>query len=176
VQEDFHDALVRGDKGARTRLLDRLAHATEKDARANAVALQWIFERKHLIEEEFYQARRAGFAPPDILPHPTHVRIDSTCVSILGPYERDQRVEWELLKAQIRVAAHIQLQAQRKHKACPAEQTARRLALATKERRRLMRKVPPGWNWREIIWCRNSCAAEAQEIIDLLNRLEANHA
>jgi hypothetical protein len=156
VQEDWYDALVKKDVPARVRLLDRLTRINAAERLRRDKDLGWALSRKAELTELFYQAEVSGRAPPDIVPHPDHVDVVDGGLITTGPIDRKGRRLWEELKAIIAVAAWLHQKAREQHRHNPTEENAADLKAMQAHRRRVMRNVPKGWNWREKIFCRDS--------------------
>lgn len=146
---------------------------------------------KQQFDPIFLQYRRSGEKePPDIVPHPDHVCIISSDVSINGPIDRKGRRLWKFIKHAIRNTVHEIERLKAELRNSPEDpQLQKALAFENKIRRALMRKVPKGWNWREQIWTRDSRLEDflflvsemkgeevPQDILWRLRRLEARRS
>jgi hypothetical protein len=156
VQEEFHSALVKGDAAARVRTIAQIAQASAKAEKERDEAIGWFLSRKAELTDEFYEAKRSGREPPDILPHPDHVHVIGDQIVINGPTDRRGREVWEHCKAIIQFAAYFHQRARERYRLESTEENAADLAAMAAHRRWVMRCVPKGWNWREQIYCRDS--------------------
>lgn len=161
VQEEFFDALKRGDPSARARVLEQLSRSSDRAEREMAEYRAHVFERRAQLENEFYIAAKLNKPAPDILPHPAHVHFIDGDPVILGPTTAKQREFWERLKESIKVMAYLHDLTRRAYRASPSEITKKSLDEIAAARRKLMRHVPKGWNWRENIWSRGSSQSRA---------------
>lgn len=164
VQDEFHDALVQRDPKVRDRLLRQLAAARAKEGQQWAEFEAWFLARKADYKDEFYLAEVTGREPPDVA-HPDHVSLIDRRLVLTGPLERRERQAWERLKGDIKLAAWFHARARANFQLDPREETWTTLELVKIYRRRLMRRVPKGWNWREEIYCCGSQTKRVQECI-----------
>jgi len=171
VQEEFLDALLKGDQTARSRVLEQLSHSSDRVEQQRDEIHSWVVARKAQLEDEFHLARKCGRPPPDVLPHPFHVRIGGDRIVILGPESRAAREAWEMLKALITATACIHDLARREYRQNPSQDVLKYLKAVEAERRQLMRMVPAGWNWREEIWCLDSRLEATREIVNDIRRM-----
>lgn len=163
MQEEFYAALHRGDDAVRARLLSQL-HATSAriDHRHNEI-LTFFIEGKANLTEQFYLAQKGRKPAPDVLPHPDHVQIENGHIEFYGPTDKRGRAQWEHIKCVIRVAAamHEVIREEYRRTGCPA--VLEELKAIEKHRRKYMRVVPKGWNWKEEIYSRDSMLVFAKE-------------
>jgi hypothetical protein len=168
IQEEHRDALVNKNAAVRARCLDRISAASERVERHDQETLAWIIERQGELREAFHAAKRYRREPPDVA-HPDHVRITGNDVSFHGPIDKPSRENWELIKAAIRVAACSHEIVRNEFRKNPSAQVREHLRKVEAQRRKLMRAVPNGWNWREDIYCRDS---QFEFTTDLIQRLK----
>ena len=168
VQEEFAAALRDRDSSARTRLLAQLSASGARIDRERREFNEFVLESKALLDRQFYLARKCGKMPPEVLPHPDHVKIVGGRLHIHGPTDRSGRSTWESIKAAIQVTAclHEIIRNEYQHTGRPAIFVE--LKSIEKHRRWLMRAVPKGWNWREEIFCRDSKLDLVKDIIRTL--------
>jgi len=171
VQDAFHDALVEGDKAVRDSLIDRVTEAGARIELKHKEILNFFFEGKARLSEQFHFARKIGRPAPDVVPHPDHVVIENGQVHFFGPATRAEREPWEDLKARIRIAAcfHDIIRAEYRRTLSPV--VLGELREIEKHRRKLMRLVPKGWNWREEIYCRTSSLAFIKSTVSSLEEI-----
>lgn len=172
IQEEFFDALGKSDPAARVRVIAQLretANRMEQAEREERAELEHFMERKIALTDEFNTARKLNRPPPDVIPHPGHVQVSPTDLVINGPIDAESRKIWEQLKAAIKVTACQHRITRDEYRRNPSESVLRDLHSIEKHRRRLMRAVPPGWNWREDIYCRDS---ELELISEMISKLE----
>lgn len=170
VQEEYVAALREKDPKARARLLKSLSSieaAMEKQLLEN---LEWLFTCLAKYEELFRVAQVRRFTPPDIL-HPSHVHYRNGAIVLTGPADGAARKGWEHLKGYIKVCAWLHAQARQDWKQAPTTENLAELKRLEAHRRRLMRQVPNGWNWREEIYCRYSRADFVKETIASLEAM-----
>ena len=165
VQEEFWDALQNSNSAVRARVLAQLSQSSDRAEREQQELLFWVSLRKSQLEDEFYIAQCLKRRPPDILPHPAHVKIVGGRVVLTGPTELRMRAFWEDLKLWIKVAACGHDICRRAYREHPDEKRLQALRAWEAHRRKLRRAVPKGWNWQEEIWCRDSQTEFANEII-----------
>ena len=164
VQDEYHDALVQRDQKVRARLLRELAVARAKEDQQWAEFEDWFRNCKADYKDDFDLAERMGRQPPDVL-HPDHVDLVDRCLIFTGPIERRQRLAWEELKFGIKLAAQLHRRARAAVREDPSDDNRQFLHEIEVSRRRLMRRVPKGWNWREDIYCRDPQRKVRQEIL-----------
>jgi hypothetical protein len=164
VQEEFAAALLEKDPKARGRLITKLSHLQAKADRNLREFTEWYLTCKVQYEELFHTARKSRTVPPDV-GHPDHVDLINGNLVFTGPADRRSREEWEHLKAAIKIAACLHERCRQNFKLSATEKNRTELKVAESHRRRLMRRVPKGWNWREDIYCRYSQAAFVKETI-----------
>lgn len=172
IQEEFFDALRKSDPAARVRLIAQLreiADRKEQSERAQREELEHFMERKIALTDEFHTARKLCRPPPDVIPHPDHVKVSPTDLSINGPMDAESRKIWEQLKATIKITACQHRITRDEYRRNQSESVLRDLRSVEKHRRRLIRAVPPGWSWREEIYCRDS---EQELICEVVSKLE----
>jgi hypothetical protein len=156
ILEEFADALATRDVGARVRAINEISRIRAIEECRREEIFGGLLRRKAELTELFYQAESGGCAPPDIVPHPDHVDVVDDRVILTGPIDRRGRRLWEELKAIIAVAAWLHQKAHEQHRLDPTKENAADLKAMQAHRRRVMRNVPKGWNWREKIFCRDS--------------------
>lgn len=164
VQDEFHDALVQRDQKVRERVIRRVAAARAREDQQWAEFEAWFLACQAHYKGEFYLAEITGREPPDVA-HPDHVSLIDRRLALTGPLGRPERQAWERLKADIKLAAWFHGRARADFQLDPKEETWITLELVKIYRRRLMRRVPKGWNWREEIYCRGSQTKRVQECI-----------
>jgi hypothetical protein len=146
--------------------------AIQGDTRASKIFTEWALEAQRRNAEEwenqidevlryhnvhkpsFEQARLKGWKEPAQLPHPDHVDIcfATKRVVIRGPQEPAEKDWWESLKFCLRDAdGRIEALRERLRKRPRAKSTALQLAELEEWLGWLERKVPPDWNWRELV-------------------------
>jgi hypothetical protein len=165
VREEFYAALVQQDPAIRARLLARLHEIDARTSIEDQEFLDHVRTRKAELTREFYFAKLSKAKPPDVIPHPDHVVFEGKWPSIRGPIDHNGRRLWEELKAAIRVAAYFHERARAEHKLFGTAETAKALKDAEQHRRRLMRPVPKGWNWREEIYSRDGMLEFAKDVV-----------
>ena len=175
VQEEFAEAFINGDAATRVRLIAKLHEAGDRIERDLEARLTWALDRQRELREEFHRARKMRRSPPDILPHPEHVQLFGTRTSINGPECHASRESWEWLKALIKVAACLHDLARKAYSMNPSPEVLQDLEAYAAHRRKLMRQVPKGWNWRENIWTRDSKAELAAEAISSIMEIGYVH-
>lgn len=171
VQEEFRDALHNSNASVRARALAQLSQSSDRAEHEQQELVFWVLHRKSELEDEFYLAQSLKRRPPDILPHPAHVQIVDGRVILVGPTERRIRGIWENLKPCIKVAACGHDICRRAYREQPSESRLEDLRAWEAHRRKLMRTVPKGWDWRENIWCRGSQTEFANEIIQKMKEI-----
>jgi hypothetical protein len=171
VQEEFHDALIKRDIGARVRTIAQIAQASAKVDKERDEIIGWVLCRKAELIEEFEAARRCGREPPDVIPHPEHLHVVDDRLVFTGPTDRPSRRQWEHLKAIVQVAAAFHKDARERFRSDPTEESAAELKAMEKHRRWVMRNVPRGWDWREEIYCRDSQSSLVAETLSMLRNL-----
>lgn len=170
VQEEIEDALVNKDINVRARLIDRLAMASGRTELRDREATEWIIARQAELREAFHLASKLKRPPPDVM-HPEHVRVAGNGVSFRGPIERSDRETWEHYKAMIKVAACTHEIIRSEFRRNPTSQVGEELRAIEAWRRKLMRRVPKGWNWREEIYCRHSMSEFTADTIRRLKEI-----
>lgn len=165
VSEEFYDALVEKNPAIRARLLAKLDDIDARTSIEDQEFLDHVRTRKAELTRDFYFARLSKAKPPDVIPHPDHVVFEGKWLSIRGPIDHNGRRLWEELKAAIRVAAYFHERARAEHKLFGTPETAKALKDAEQHRRKLMRPVPKGWNWREEIYSRDSMLEFAKDVV-----------
>lgn len=171
VQEECLAALFDKDenvrRNVRNRTIDRISLSSAKYQKDLREFEEWFWTCKSELSEDFAQARATGRQPPDAA-HPDHVHWRGDSVVFTGPLDRAARRQWEHLKAIIKIAAHLHRKAREQYRLDPSEEHRIELSLAEAHRRKVMRNVPKGWDWREDIYCRYSWTKHVQETIAAL--------
>ena len=170
VQEEWHAALTR-DVQTRIRVLAEVRAAEERVEREMRANAGWIVQRRLELRDEFYFAKKAKRAAPDILPHPDHVRVSGFNIEFVGPIDAPGRELWERLKSSIAIAACLHELARETHRINPTPDTRHELQALEAHRRKLMRCVPKDWNWREDIFCRDSQSVFTAQTIKSLRSI-----
>lgn len=126
-------------------------------------------EYKCGLQERFDMCRRYNRPPPDLVPHPDHVIITDDGFRIIGPMDRETRRLWEAFKYSLRelVAEIDSTKAKLREEPENVEQQLR-LDTLNRRRRRWMRLVPKGWNWRERLWTRDGDYKSIEWLYDQL--------
>lgn len=148
-----------GNLTAARMMISELRRLEEREARAQneLVRLAWQYRYEGL--EIFADQKRRRLEPPDIVPHPSHVVIEGDVVSINGPIDHEGQVVWERIKRLVVVQTENLALAREHARQYPGEEWAEKSLQSTlRLRRKAMRLVPKGWNWREDIWNRASVA------------------
>jgi hypothetical protein len=156
LQEEFQDALVHGDKTVRDRLITRITEAAARIEGKRKETLNFVYEVKAALSDEFHFARKIGRPAPNVVPHPDHVVIEDGLVHFIGPTTCAEREWWEDLKAAIAIAACLHDIIRSEHRRTSCHAVFEELRSIEAHRRKLMRMVPKGWNWREELYCRTS--------------------
>jgi hypothetical protein len=164
VQEEYKAALVEGDPKVRERLLRQLSSVQAKAADEEREAMEFVLLCKAKYEPLFHNAQVRGLPPPDVA-HPTHVHFRDGKFVFTGPLDAVSRKEWEEHKSYIKICAWLHAEARERFKADPSDDNLRELKRLEAHRRRLMRCVPEGWDWRENIYCRHSRTKFVEETI-----------
>lgn len=167
IQEEWHNALVKGDEKSRARVLAEAKDISARCAVRQESVHDWFVDCKLKYEATFATAQALKRLPPDV-PHPDHVIVTSDSVEFRGPIERKARKAWEHLKCMIKVAAIMHEHARKRIQWDPSPQNLDDLKAIEKHRRMLMRKVPTGWNWQEEIYTRHDDAKIAADAIKFL--------
>ena len=171
VQDEFFDALNERDPVIRARLMASLQDALIRIEREWGARLVKALDRQRDLRHEFYMARKMRRKAPDILPHPEHVQLSGNNPSINGPECHASRETWEWLKARIKVAACLHDLVREEYKKNPSPEVLQDLEAYKAHRRKLMRLVPKGWNWREDIYTRDSQSKLAAETISSIKEM-----
>lgn len=166
-------AALQGDDQAIKRLRAEYARACDRNADRveadNEYASEWILTHFKFFDE----AQRLGLPPPDILPHPAHVRITEEGPVIMGPTEAEERADWEYLKYQMRWFLDVLAELRRVEKLLPREGPNFLLGKVRAEIERVRRRIPKGWDWKEKIYTLGSSAEEiARHETEILKRIE----
>lgn len=170
IQDDFHDALVLRDPKVRARLTADLRDAAARLGHQRREHSAWALEAKAHMIEQFELAEQLGRPAPDAI-HPDHVELSEAGILFKGPIEKRARAVWEWLKAMIRVTACLHDLARREYRRTKSRAVHADLKEIEKHRRRLMRKVPKGWEWEEEIYCRDSKLQFAKDIVRRLREI-----
>lgn len=170
VQEEYAAALVDKDSKVRGRLLTKLSLLEAKVDKSQSEFEEWFFTSKFEVAEGFRIARERRLIAPDML-HPDHVALRGDKLIFTGPLQPAFRKQWEQLKANIKICAHLHEICRQRSKRNPTELNVSMLSEVEASRRRLMRAVPKGWNWREEIYCRDSQARRVEEALKVLEGL-----
>jgi hypothetical protein len=171
VQEEFLAALKDGDSAVRARLLCQLHDVSRRKEQQKGELHSFVIERKARLTEQFDLAQKLGQPAPDILPHPDHVEIRGNQLHFRGPTDRRGRAAWEMIKTAIRVAACLHEITRDEYRRTGSPAVLADLKTIKKDRGRLMRKVPKGWNWREEIYCRDSTLTFVKETVRELKEI-----
>jgi len=174
-QDEFFDAFNERDPAIRARLITTLQETSVRIEQEWGAILAQALDRQRELREEFHLARKMRRSPPDVLPHPEHVQLSGSSASINGPECRASRESWEWLKALIKVAACLHDLARKAYSMNPSPEVLQDLEAYAAHRRKLMRQVPKGWNWRENIWTRDSKAELAAEAISSIMEIGYVH-
>jgi hypothetical protein len=167
-------AALRGDDQATRRIRTEYARACERKADRDEAERERVRATQLEYFELFATAERLGLPPPNILPHPAHVRVTDDGITITGPVTAEERAWWEFTKAEMRrwsdsVAAMREFV--RRH---PDEETKFRLRKIRALIERSRRTIPPGWDWKESIYTLGSSPEEraryAEKVEQRLNR------
>jgi hypothetical protein len=167
IQEDIHDALVNKNEKARVRVLAQFEDVLAADAVVQREAREWLIDMKATMSDAFRRAELRKLMPPDAM-HPDHVIIGRDGVHYTGPMDILKRERWELLKSVIRIAQVLHAHARRRVEWDPSPKNMEDLAAIEQHRRKYMRKVPKGWNWRERIYTRWPDRKITDEIMEKL--------
>lgn len=156
IAQDLTFSAATGDwkkQSALFRLIQNSEARSDRLKKEREESLEWYFKRSHALELEFADARRKGLPAPDIIPHPCHVILQGDNILVIGPTSPDERAWWEALKYCIADVADRMSETRALLVVNPFDQEARGyLETLKRVRRKLMRQVPPGWNWREQIY------------------------
>lgn len=164
VQEEYVAGLKDKDPKVRARLLNVLATLEAAVAQSQKEFTEWVLTLKYDMAERFDAAERRKITAPDAA-HPDHINIVGDDLVISGPIGRKSREDWEQVKAWIKLASWLHDEARQQYKTEPTEKNRDWLKDMESCRRRLMRKVPKGWNWRESIYCRHSHTEDIERVI-----------
>lgn len=170
-QEEFKDAFVKGDKAVRDRLIDRVTETGVRIERQRQEILNFFYEGKALLIEQFHFAWKIRQPAPDVVPHPHHVAIENGQVHFFGPATRAEREPSEDLKAAIAIAACFHDIIRTEYRRTSSPVVLGELRAIEKHRRKLMRLVPRGWNWREEIYCRSSSLEFTKSTVSSLKEI-----
>ena len=170
IQKELLQALRKDDNAAAARVLNQLYKTSDRIEQEKKAELLWVFEAKAGLKKQFEFAEANGLEPPDVMPHPDHVVYDGENFQFIGPIDHKGRQDWEGLKCAIRMAACIHAIERAAYKRTGNAIVLQRLQHAETNRRRLMRLVPKGWDWREEIYCRDSMLEFTKEGIGLLEQ------
>lgn len=152
VQEEYHDALKNRDPAARARVIDQVARSADRQKQHELETLGWLIERKAEVSDAFHNAKMSGRPAPNILPHPAHVDLERKV--FVGPMTWEIRDWWEDHKRLLQGMALLHELLRYYNRSLSSDKTARQLKAVEAARRRLMRRVPKGWNWQENIYSR----------------------
>lgn len=169
VQEEFLAALIEKDPKARARLLSKLSQLEAKADRERREFIEWVWTCKAQYDELFRTARERRYVPPDVC-HPDHVDLVDGNVVFTGPVDIESRKQWEQMKASIKIGSWLHERSRKRVKQNPTDENRAELREIEANRRRLMRGVPKGWNWREDIYCRYSQTSFVKETIAALGK------
>ena len=147
--------LLNGAKG--TMRQQKLAYELIQNAEAAArKTTQEHFDTYQMYQEtwpsRFEEALRRGDPEPNKLPHPSqlHLKLESNRLDIRGPVHPEGKVWWERHKIALRwIEAEIRNASDAHGHDYSKEHTNERLRLLSQFQKRLLKQVPPGWNWRE---------------------------
>lgn len=170
-QEEFKDAFVKGDKNVRDRLIDRVTEAGVRIEGKRRETLNFFYEVKAALSDKFHFARKIGTPPPNVVPHPDHVVFENGLVQFIGPATLVEREWWEDLKATIAIAACLHDIIRTEYRRTSSQAVFEELRAIETHRRKLMRMVPKGWNWREEIHCRTSKLAFTKSTVSALKEI-----
>lgn len=171
VQEELHAALVDKNQRARESSLKRIVASELAQLQQERQALEWFFAVKEKYNHLFWIAEKRSEAPPDV-EHPDHFNIDNGELVQTGPIGLADRKKWEHIKQLVTLSAWEHQRARRRVQADPSAENVAALKEVEKKRRRYMRVVPRGWNWREEIYSRHSGTKFVLETIAKLEALD----
>jgi hypothetical protein len=162
LQQDALNA-AKGDEKANARLRPEYARASSNKAAMFSSMIGDAMEHWIDVKGAFDDAERKSVAPPDFVPHPDHVHITDTALTINGPCTKEERAFWEYLKFYMRfwsdavalVRADI-----KKHPDYEFLKNGLRIARAKLEHFR--RHIPKGWNWKEQIYTLDSAKEDIE--------------
>ncbi len=169
VQEEYFAALFEKDPKARARLLKTLSAIQTIADKELREFTDWFYTCKAKYEELFHEAQSRRLVPPDVA-HPSHVHFRDGGLVFTGPLDAPARKQWEDVKSWIKLCAWTHDRTRQDYKRNPTEKNLAELKRLEAHRRRLMRCVPKGWNWRETIYCRYSQARFVRETIEKLEQ------
>jgi hypothetical protein len=150
-----------GDMPAARLVIAELRRLQEREENEISEVRQLALEYRYHGQDIFDDYRRRGLEPPDIVPHPSHIIIKGDEVSINGPINHEGQTAWEKFKRCIALLTDDLAWARKHVREYPGEEWAEKsLQSALRLRRKAMRMVPKGWNWREKIWSRASVAED----------------
>jgi hypothetical protein len=137
----------------------RRVEQRERDKEDEVLRLAYQYRYEGLAKFDYH--RRHQLEPPDIIPHPAHIVIEGRNVRFAGPIDHEGELAWERLKRCIVAFTEDLAWARKRVRELPGEAWAEQaLASAQRLRRKAMRMVPKGWDWREQIWNQASVAEE----------------
>jgi hypothetical protein len=153
-------AALHGDDQATRRIRTEYARACERKADRDQEDREWAREDQRKCFELFATAERLGLPPPDLVPHPTHVRVTDDEIIFTGPITAEERAWWEAMKADMRWWMDMLAAWRRLVRPKPGERGWLELRKIRAHIERIRRAIPPGWNWKESIYTLGSSAEE----------------
>ncbi len=153
-------AAFQGDDQANRRIRTEYARACERKAVRDHEDKEWALRLKLKDREIFAAAERLGLPPPDLLPHPEHIRITEEGIAITGPITAEERAWWESTKDTMRWAMDGLAAARWLDRGLPSERSRHLVRKFRALIERIRRKIPPRWNWKEKIYTLGSSAEE----------------
>ena len=149
-----------GDDQANRRIRAEYARACERKADRDEEDRQWALQLKLNDLERFAAAERLGLPPPDILPHPAHIRVTDEDITIVGPITAEERAWWEARKDVMRWAMDWLAVARLLVRLGPCERSRHLLRKIRAFVEQIRRTIPPGWDWKESIYTLGSSPEE----------------
>ena len=160
VSRDAATAL-QGDDPANRRIRAEYARACERKADRDEEDRQRALQLKLNGLERFAAAERLGLPPPDILPHPAHIRVTDEDITIVGPITAEGRASWEDTKAFLRTWSNTVAALREYLRRHPDDEEAKfRLRKIRALIERIRRTIRPGWDWKESIYTLGSLPEE----------------
>jgi hypothetical protein len=145
---------ARGESRATDRIIALRANALKERHGEMLNMLRAVDEYRARWAGRFESARAQGLPAPDQLPHPDHVTFcfETGLIQINGPQTAEASKEWEELKRELSTSEDVieSMRAYLEHTDHSAE-GKRGFKKLQAYHRALLKRVPRGWNWREVL-------------------------